>query len=247
MKPKKGICNTEDGFLVQMVFMLFYVLERCSVFYWIRILGTRIHEKMHPHSLEKPFVKTYIFPEIWVAGNIALAIVAERFARVIVWKWLLIIMVAYAIERVFEMFVYQVNVLFFHRLIPEYMEKTAHEKAREERVKPKISVGTQEKSGYVIKSATRTVLMLILNMIEYVLQFAVIFTAVNSITGAGEPYMGIAGSFQVFMNMTNPDDFSGNYVLAFAYAETVIGMFMNIICLARFIGMLPEVAEKGKG
>ena len=31
----------------------------------------------------------------------------------------------------------------------------------------------------------------------------------------------------------------------FAYVETIIGMFMNIICLARFVGMLPEVKEKG--
>lgn len=245
MKPKKKICNTEDGFLVQLVFMVFYFLERCSVFYWIRILGTYLHEKKNPYSSEKPFVKTYIFPEIWVAGNIVFAIIFERLARECSCKWLLILMIVYAIERVFEMFVYQVNVLFFHRLIPEYMEKTKREKAREERTKTKISAVTQEKSGYVIKSATRTVLMLILNMIEYVLQFAVIFTAVSSVIGTGESYVGIAGSFRVFMNMTNPEDFSGNYVLAFAYIETVIGMFMNIICLARFVGMLPEVAEKG--
>ena len=125
------------------------------------------------------------------------------------------------------------------------MEKTECEKKRAEFARAKIPTGVQEHSGYAIKSATRTVLLLILNMIEYVLQFAVIFTAVNSVTGAGESYVGIAGSFRVFMNMTNPEDFSGNYVLAFAYMETVIGMFMNIICLARFVGMLPEVAEKG--
>ena len=245
MKPKKNICNREDGFLVQFVFLLFYYLERCSVFYWIRIFGTYIHEKLHPWSLKKPFVKTYIFPEIWVAGNILFAMIAERLAYVIDKKWFLVVLIIYAIERVFEMFVYQMNVLFFHRLIPEYMEKTEREKKRAEFARAKIPTGVQEHSGYAIKSATRTVLLLILNMIEYVLQFAVIFTAVNSVTGAGEPYVGIAGSFRVFMNMTNPEDFPGNYVLAFAYMETVIGMFMNIICLARFVGMLPEVAEKG--
>ena len=81
---------------------------------------------------KKPFVKTYIFPEIWVAGNILFAIIAERLAYVIDKKWFLVVLIIYAIERVFEMFVYQMNVLFFHRLIPEYMEKTEREKKRTE-------------------------------------------------------------------------------------------------------------------
>ena len=83
-------------------------------------------------------------------------------------------------------------------------------------------------------------------MIEYVLQFATIFAAINNITGIVESYVGIAESFCVFMNTTNPEEFSENHVLIFAYVETVIGMFMNIICLARFVGMLPEVAQKEK-
>ena len=139
------------------------------------------------------------------------------------------------------MFVYQVNVLFFHRLNSTYMRKTNREEEKE-----KNSSKYQEQKGdteYRIKSATRTVLMLILNMIEYILQFAVIFAAVNSLWGNTQSYVGIAGSFRVFMNMTNPDEFSGNVVLSFGYIETVIGMFMNIICLARFVGILPEVKE----
>ncbi len=30
----------------------------------------------------------------------------------------------------------------------------------------------------------------------------------------------------------------------YAYIETVIGIFMNIVCLARFIGLLPDVKVK---
>ena len=46
------------------------------------------------------------------------------------------------------------------------------------------------------------------------------------------------------MNMKNPEDLKDNYIFMFAYIETVIGMFMNIICLTRFVGILHEVAQK---
>lgn len=239
MKPKKNICSRDEGFLVQAVFLIFYFLERCSVFFWLRKFGTWIHERMGHKG--KAFVNTYIFPEIWVVGNIVAAILFEFLARRVSCRWFLVVMTAYAIERVLEMFVYQVNVLFFHRLNSTYMRKTNREEEKE-----KNSSKYQEQKGdteYRIKSATRTVLMLILNMIEYILQFAVIFAAVNSLWGNTQSYVGIAGSFRVFMNMTNPDEFSGNVVLSFGYIETVIGMFMNIICLARFVGILPEVKE----
>lgn len=242
MRLKKTKWDCDDGFLVKGTFLLFYCLERCSLFYWIRVLGEWWHRKIHPHSLEKPFVKTYVFPEIWVIGNIATAIIFERVARMSSSKLLLIVMVIYAMERVMEMFVYQVNVLLFHRMIPEYMEKTEKEKERD--IKANI-IASNRDSGYAIKSSTRTVLMLILNMVEYVLQFAVIFVALKTLFGIDGSYIGILDSFGLFMNITAPEEFAGNPLLAFAYAETIIGMFMNIICLARFVGMLPEVAEKG--
>ena len=245
MKIKKKICNSEDGFLVQTVFLLFYYLERLSLFYWVRFISTCIHDKLKPDSDEKPFVMTYIFPEIWVVCNMTLAYSLGHIAYKLNCNWLLILIIAYAIERVLEMFVYQVNVLFFHRLIPRFMEKTEGEMKREARRNANKKTPAPKESQYYIKSATRTVLMLILNMVEYVLQFALIFTAIHSLIGTGETYVGITGSFQLFMNMTSPKELSDNSVLMFAYVETIIGMFMNIICLARFVGMLPEVKEKG--
>lgn len=245
MKIKKKICNSEDGFLVQTVFLLFYYLERLSLFYWVRFICTCIHDKLKPDSDEKPFVMTYIFPEIWVVCNMTLAYSLGHIAHKLNCNWLLILIIAYAIERVLEMFVYQVNVLFFHRLIPRFMEKSEGEMKREARKNANKKTPAPKESQYYIKSATRTVLMLILNMVEYVLQFALIFTAIHSLIGTGETYVGITGSFQLFMNMTSPKELSDNSVLMFAYVETIIGMFMNIICLARFVGMLPEVKEKG--
>lgn len=207
---------------MQVFYFLFYFFERCSVFWWIRFVG----KKKSENKEKKPFVMTYIFPELWVVGNILFAILSEKIVYIIECKWVIWILVIYSVERVFEMFVYQMNVLFFHPLRAEYLHK-------EKKVEK-----------YAIKSATRTVLMLILNMIEYILQFAVIFTAVRNLSGLSSDYVGIAGSFKVFMNITSPEEFSDNCILMLAYVETVIGLFMNIICLARFVGMLPEVAQK---
>ena len=249
MKVKKNICGKEDGFLVQAVFLIFYVLERCSVFYWVRVLGSWSYEKRNISG--KAFVNSYIFPEIWVVGNICGAILFQHLAPYISCEWVLILMIAYAIERVLEMFVYQVNVLFFHRLIPVFIEpdkkkskgSRAQDTRKQEKVKSDDKPGTEQE--YKIKSSTRTVLMLILNMVEYVLQFAVIYAAMNRLCGSPQAAVNVMGSFRIFMNMTSPEEFSGNFILSVGYMETVIGMFMNIVCLARFVGMLPEVKEIG--
>lgn len=179
---------------------------------------------------------TYIFPEIWVIGNLIFAAVSHYLVRHLECQWLIYLLIAYAIERTIEMFVYQVNVLFFHRLNPVFV-------AQKEPVPPKGSrVVTEE---YAIKSSARTVWMLIFNMIEYVLQFAVIFAAAGTLQQDYSMHIGLLESFQLFMSLGGLDNYSSGILMTVAYVETIIGIFMNILCLARFIGALPEVREKG--
>ena len=75
MKLKKGIIGRDDGFIVQSLFLIFYFLERVSIFYWIRKIAKIRAEKK---KLGKPFVCSYIFPEIWVIANIILQLVRKR-------------------------------------------------------------------------------------------------------------------------------------------------------------------------
>ena len=83
------------------------------MFYWIRVLGKKLSR-----SGNKPITETYIFPEIWVVFNTSFAIIVINLIKSnsAFPKNVAIIIFAYSFLRVVEMFVYQINVLFFHRL-----------------------------------------------------------------------------------------------------------------------------------
>lgn len=232
MKLKPNFINKEDGFIVQTLYVLFYILERVSLFYLVRNIAKRISKS------ERPLVSTPMFPEVWAVSNTLLAVILVYLIPVINCKWLLIVFVVYAILRIMEMFVYQINVLLFHRLANVFQD-----------INKKASASESDSSteSYHIKSSTRTVILLLLNMYEYIVQFAVIFAATESFAACECVHIGILGSFQLFMNVSSLD-LTANHsdiLLTAVYIETVIGIFVNIICLARFISILPEVREKG--
>lgn len=232
MKLKPNLINKEDGFIVQTLYVIFYILERVSLFYLVRNIAKRISKS------ERPLVSTPLFPEMWAVSNTLLAVILVYLIPVINCKWLLILFVVYAILRIMEMFVYQINVLLFHRLANVFQD--INEKAS-------ASESDSYTESYHIKSSTRTVILLLLNMYEYIVQFAVIFAATESLAACECVHIGILGSFQLFMNVSSLDLTANHSDILFTavYIETVIGIFVNIICLARFISILPEVREKG--
>ena len=232
MKLKEKIFGREEGFIVPLFFIIFYCLERVSIFYWIRAIAKHRAEKKG--LKDEPFVKTYIFPEIWAVGNVFYAIFAHYLAMNTTHKWLLYLLIAYSIERTLELFVYQVNVLFFHRLNPVFLKP---EDKKPEKNKPE---------GYEIKDSTRTVILLIMNIVEYILHFAVVLAAVGSLECDPNMHLSLIESFKLFMSLGGLDDFKKEGILmSVAYIESMLGIFMNILCLARFIGILPGVKEKG--
>ena len=232
MKLKPNLINKEDGFIVQTLYVIFYILERVSLFNLVRNIAKKISKS------ERPLVSTPMFPEVWAVSNTLLAVILVYLIPVINCKWLLILFVVYAILRIMEMFVYQINVLLFHRLANVFQD-----------INKKASASESESSteSYHIKSSTRTVILLLLNMYEYIVQFAVIFAATESLAACECVHIGILGSFQLFMNVSSLDLTANHSDILFTavYIETVIGIFVNIICLARFISILPEVREKG--
>ena len=252
MSNKEKLISRENGFLIPLLFWLFHYLEMISVFYWVRKIDRFFFErrKNKNDGRTKPFTSEYIFPEIWLLLNMIIAVAASPHILVktnsVTWGYILGI---YSMLRVFELVVYQINVLFFHRLNGHYLgtgaRKAPAPRSGNNAKKSAKGEDTADQPGmYAIKSATRTVIMLILNMIEYVLQFAVMFQAIENITG----YKGIAitifDSFQLFMDAENLDVYRHSPLFYFAYIETMIGVFMNIVCLARFIGLLPDVKVK---
>ena len=77
-------------------------------------------------------------------------------------------------------------------------------------------------------------------MIEYVVHFSVIFVAFNCIYGNVADNITIADSIKLFFNMHELSNFANSNILFFAYSEVGIGLFMNILCIARMLNLLPD-------
>lgn len=235
----------KNGFIVPFLFYTFYFAERISLFYWIRIVGDKIEQKCGKEK-EDRFFKSYLFPEVWVVINLFLGIfclnvVFKKSTNEVIYIFFFI----FFMLRIFEMFVYQVNVLFFHRLNKDFfpINNTQGEKANQNKNDSPVAKSNDqsEQKEYHIRSATRTVLLLIINMGEYILYFAVLMAVLAFLSNKELSGSGIGDSFQVFMNFADLSDYKDMPLSVLVYCETVIGVFMNLLCLARFVGMLPEV------
>lgn len=99
-KVEKNI-NIEDGFIVELSDFIFGILEKLSIFNVIRKLSNKI---------------SYKFVDLWVVGNLIAAILSSIFVYnlSIEYKGIILIVLIYSILRVFEVIIYQINVLLFH-------------------------------------------------------------------------------------------------------------------------------------
>lgn len=239
--------DQSDGFILPACFKVFRFLKHISLFSLIRHLDTAIWTRRNKTTLgatskegesasvgtprgriqvhqpkaeakNGPFTRRYVFSEIWALSNLVMSIIAGVWLCQVSSLALQIILLLYAVERTFELFVYQVNVLLFD---------------------PIASNGAE----YRIKSATRMVILLIMNMIEYTFWFSCIYSSLNFIL-LGVPsggYISVTDSFNLFVSLDAPNTFALAHFHILAFVEALVGMFMNLVCLARFISLLPEV------
>ena len=166
----------------------------------------------------------YIIPELWVIINLFLAIIG----KIVITKTNNI-SIAYIFFftssfRIFAMLIYQINVLFFDRYEQWYLYP------------PK----TKYIDNYKIQSGTRIVILLLINMYEYIMHFMVIYAALNCILGNLVSDVTLLDSFELFFNMKDLSIFKDNRIITFAYSEICIGMFMNVLCIARMLNLLPN-------
>lgn len=155
MTEEKKEYIRENGFIVISLTYLFELMEKISIFYFIRWIGKRIGDNADV------FLRNGIFSEIWVLGNLVFAIIAQNVVKSTDVKWLSIVFMLYAIERIWEMFVYQTNVLFFTRLRNCPMATENDNSDENESVQSEES-NQEDKSSdlYTVISATRTVILL---------------------------------------------------------------------------------------
>ena len=228
--------SMNDGFILWTAYHLFDTLRQVSLFQQIRNISRLLWKKKFKHAhpdaskedmdnawkTNRPFVTKYLFSEIWVISHLLLGIFCSLIMIYTPYIWLGYIVLGYAMLRSFEIFVYHVNVLLFDPL----------------------QVGVD---NYRIKSATRMIILLFCNIAEYVLWFSTIYIVVLRLDN--EDIMGkhiLTRSIMTLANISDPNEYI-NWKIAFvANIESVIGIFMNIVCLARFISILPSVQTVDK-
>lgn len=255
MKNKKKF-NFDDGFIVFVLFKIFHdFFPLFDPFRWVKKIGWFLASKYRKskhyenkvrlivgddedaikdymeHDLY--FVDTYSFPEIWALLHLVLSYVFFKCVNCFP-KIIALIIGLYSALRVFELFVYQVNVLFFDQLDSEFNKNR----------KPSAMKRPTRREGqtkYYIKSAQRTVILLIFNIIEYIFQFALMFKAFNIFYDLPVANLTIIASFEIFMNAYDGYNEVVVPLLNIIYLEIIVGVFMNVVCLAYFIGILPAV------
>jgi hypothetical protein len=130
------------------------------------------------------------------------------------------IFIYYGYLRVFEVFVYQVNVMFFDELKAIAVNK-----------------------NYSIISARRCILLLMHSFIEIILWFALsyYFNIENFELGNNHSLAYILiTSFSIMTNFGRIDfKVISNTGLYIMFYQSIIGLFMTLISLARFVSMLP--------
>lgn len=75
MTEEKKEYIRENGFIVISLTYLFELMEKISIFYFIRWIGKRIGDNADD------FLRNGIFSEIWVLGNLVFAIIAQNVVK----------------------------------------------------------------------------------------------------------------------------------------------------------------------
>lgn len=197
-----------NSFIVEFWSKVFGLLARLSLFSLVRWIF-------------KPTTATFV--DAWVLGNLLLSICCVFIAAYIPDSIFVLLVVVYGASRVFEIAVYQVNVLLFD----EYRAFKAGK-------------------DYALVGYRRMVLMLLHNYVEIIFWLATTYVYMADhynhkwTAGARTAFGSIYSSF---ITMTTFGDFDlmpkstfGAFILLF---HATVGLFMTLLSLARFISLIP--------
>jgi hypothetical protein len=210
---------SDRGFLLDLWNTIFAFLEKLSIFYIVRKITKS---------------KSYKFVDGWILGNLLAGILSTILVYNLSQKSVIIIyiVITYAMLRVFEVIIYQINVLLFH----PYRAHLAGKK-------------------YEINSIPRMVVSLLHNYVEIMFWYSsIVISLVVLNEGAA---FSLTWSNYIKSNILCIATLDGSaiketlntsysYLSNLIFVELISGIIMTVICLARFIGILPGVAEKNK-
>jgi hypothetical protein len=185
-----------------------------KIFHYLRYVSVFQYVRMIPG-----IKGSHAFVEKWVLGNLVVSLLTMVLLQLeVVPHWLAWIILVYSFTRVLEIFVYQVNVLLFD---------------------PYLS------SNYQVKSYRRSVVLLIHNYIEVVLWYATSYMVLSKnldiVISKGSMADTLFFSFVTMVTFgSNSLTSFQHFAQAIIFTQAVIGLFMTIVSLARFIGLLPK-------
>lgn len=201
--------ETPKTFILDFWAYIFKVLGKVSFFNLVRFIF--------------PSSKTGLFSEAWALGHIVLSILSVPAVLYIKNYYVGLFIAAYALLRVFEVVVYQTNVLLFD----EYR-------------------ATKEGKEYALHGYRRIVVLLMQNYFEIIFWFAAQYIFFNdlflfSVSGSHESVFGAIYTSFVVMTSFGYYNVTPLGVLAYSLVigQAVIGLFMTLLSLARFIGLIP--------
>jgi len=198
------------SFIVEVWSKVFSILRWISPFQIIRIL------------IPAATKGSYRFVDGWVLGNLLLSIVLLSICSAPNLSWWETIAIGYGGIRVFEVFIYQINVLLFD----EYRARKAGK-------------------TYALRGFRRLVILLLHNYVEIIFWFALFYRNLGWAFETGEITLN---SFLVSLNLSfvtmttfghtaiSPRETLGDIII---FIQSVIGLFMALLILARFISLIP--------
>ncbi len=195
-----------QSFIVPLWERIFRILRYVSIFEYIRRI--------------KPFRGSHGFVEVWVLGNLFVSLVCTFFAiNTHLPIFVAIFILAYSFIRVFEISVYQINMLLFDQY--------------------------KNPSAYKVKSYRRLVILLFHNYVEIIFWFATSYSVLSYTFGVfnqqGNLIEMVLFSFMTMITFgsNNMIEISniGHIVIV---NQAIVALFMTTICIARVIGLLPN-------
>lgn len=219
------------SFVVELWSKIFSVLEKISPFWVIR---WAIRKKFSASSKIYHFVESYYgFVELWVLGNLMLSIVLLSICSAANLQWWEAIAVGWGAIRVWEVIIYQINVLLF----AEYRAKKEESRLKQLR-EPYVP--------YAFRGFRRIVILLLHNYAEIIFWFALFY---RNLDWAFETGKACLNSFFTALNFSFVKMTTFGYTTIYpkepwgdvlVFTQSAIGLFMALLILARFISFLPK-------
>ncbi|AZG34086.1 MULTISPECIES: hypothetical protein [Shewanella] len=200
----------QSSFIVNFWEVVFRYLGKISFFNFVRWMF--------------PKAKTGFFSEVWALSHVFLSIASVPAVLYIKNDIISFCIAIYALLRVFEVVIYQINVLLFD----EYRA---------------IKSG----GSYALHGYRRMIILLIQNYFEIIFWFAaqyIFFQDMFGFTVAGSQESILGAIYTSFVVMTSFGFYNVTPLGVLAYTlvigQAMIGLFMTLLSLARFIGLIPN-------